>query len=75
MKKTKQKHNALGSLMDCSVARQEWLLACLPTSTTYQHTPTAINPQQQGEGETGRGSLEQPSFYLHHTNCFIQEPR
>lgn len=40
----KTKHNALGSLMDCSVARQEWLLACLPTSTTYQHTPTPLIP-------------------------------
>lgn len=42
--KKNTKHNALGSLMDCSVARQEWLLACLPTSTTYQHTPTPLIP-------------------------------
>lgn len=55
---------------------QAGVAACLFTD---QHNlpahPNAINPRQRREGETGRGGLEQPSFYLHHTNCFIQERR
>lgn len=40
-KKKKKIQNALGSLMECCGAVQERLLACLPTSTTQQHTSTA----------------------------------
>lgn len=56
-----EKQKVLGFLMECSGARQEWLLACLPTSVNQQHTPTTINPWQQRErereGERQEGSL------------------